>query len=1413
MIVMKSKIIIATLLLFILINLACVSAIDNQTDGIGALDDDAVTQDVLEVDNTDNSYLQTESSNLTSDNSDGHGNVLGSSDGQNSDELLGESPYTFTQLKQLISSATAGSTVKLQHDYKYNPSSDSALSEGVLIDKSLTINGQGHTLDGNGQATIFYIENINTIITVNVKNVNFINAGGRMGTALEYIGYYPKGTVENCNFINNTGVMGGAIDFSCDGTVINCNFYNNTAIEGGAISAKENLVVRNSIFVNNTASSENNGGGAIYYSYSSYSEQTYAKLSDCKFISNSAKFGGVFYTNSRVMMTNCEAINNRATKGGVIYAYSYVDLINSIFKNNSAESIGVVNSNQEVTITQSTFIDNHADKDSGVLRSAFGATIEHSTFINNTAGTDSGVGYINVDRNSNLGVTNCTFTNNSAKSSAGTLYVFGMGHFTSCKFTDNSASNVGGALRLSDDSWLTNCEFTANHVNGSGGAVHFGDVGELTNCTFTDNTATQNGGAVYVNGKGTIKKSTFISNSAGDEGGAVLLKSSGSSTNSKFMENTADIGGAISVYNTLTLSNTEFENNAATTGVNNIALRGSAKLSQSDANPEKLGPFRVLNFKLLSILSNVNYGSDEIITIELISEGPIINNDTVFIIINNKNYTAQVSNGAATLIIDNIECGLYSSYITDTNENYTKPQLNVEFNVVKKQISFDVANVTNIVYGDTESITITADEKITDGNISISINNKNYSADVINGSATLTIQNLTADDYTGYLIYDGKNYYADQEKIRFSVAKRDVFLDINVTNHTYGEVVEITVNVTADNGLVNEGEVIFTFNNVRYIKPVVDGIAKLEIPKLNAGDYISEIYFNGENNYESKTKNVTFNVAKKMVSIIVKSENITYGDKEIITVSIVSEDGPVTEGMVLLELNNNLYVGVVDNETIKFEFLKLDAKNYTCNINYNGGDNYNNPTKISMFSVAKRDVIFSLNYTNITYGDILRVSVNVTSNNTPVNEGNVIIVSGGKNYTAKVENGSAIVEIPDLNAGRFLANIAFNAGDNYYSKIQIISATVAKRIIDGFTFDFTNITYGDILKIGVNVISNNYTVIGGNVVIAVNNENYAAEVNDGFALIEIPNLNAGTYNANISFEGGDNFNKVVEYISFEVSQAIADVFFNVINTTYEDTLKVVVDVTSNNIPVNEGNVSIMINNGIHIANVVNGSAIIEIPNLNAGTYDGNITYSSHNYMKSEKPVSFDVLKRNVIISASNEAYVINYGGKYSLTVPGIAGEKVIVALNGKNIGSAITDANGVATISLTANVLKAAKAGIKSLVIKLDSSNFQAPAKTVKITINKEKTKITAKKKTFKKAKKVKKYQITLKNSKNKAVNNVKVTLKVKGKTYKAKTNAQGKAIFKIKKLTKKGKFKATITFKGDAYYIKSNKNVKIKVK
>ena len=102
---------------------------------------------------------------------------------------------------------------------------------------------------------------------------------------------------------------------------------------------------------------------------------------------------------------------------------------------------------------------------------------------------------------------------------------------------------------------------------------------------------------------------------------------------------------------------------------------------------------------------------------------------------------------------------------------------------------------------------------------------------------------------------------------------------------------------------------------------------------------------------------------------------------------------------------------------------------------------------------------------------------------------------------------------------------------------------------------------------------------------------------------------------------------------------------------------------------------------------------------------------------------------------------------------------------------------------------------------------------TAKITVKKATPKLTANAKTFKKSLKTKKYTVTLKTNTNKVMKNTKVTLKVNGKTYSATTNSKGQATFKITKLTKKGKFTGTIAYKGNAYYNKLSKKVKIRIK
>ena len=138
-----------------------------------------------------------------------------------------------------------------------------------------------------------------------------------------------------------------------------------------------------------------------------------------------------------------------------------------------------------------------------------------------------------------------------------------------------------------------------------------------------------------------------------------------------------------------------------------------------------------------------------------------------------------------------------------------------------------------------------------------------------------------------------------------------------------------------------------------------------------------------------------------------------------------------------------------------------------------------------------------------------------------------------------------------------------------------------------------------------------------------------------------------------------------------------------------------------------------------------------------------------------------------------------------------------------------TNSNGQIKINVAKLVPKTYTAKISFAA----TGNYLASSTTAKVTVKKAAVKLTANAKTFKVNVKTKKYTVTLKNNKNKVLKKVKLTLKVGKKTYKATTNSKGKATFKITKLSKKGKYTATIKFAGSKYYNKLTKKVKITVK
>ena len=402
---MKKKIFIMICLIVFIFSIAGVSA---GGQAIGGTDNNVSGTDTLAV-------------------SLGNGETLGSADGG-----------TFAELQKKIDEAFEGSTINLENDYK------SGEYTGMSITKSLTINGNGHTIDAQNYGYIFDIESDNVVL----KNITFINAylsymvpSRDFGAAIHINA--DNTIIQDCTFRNNSiklsihGAGGGAIFCGGNTTIINSVFEDNyvsgdTSSDGGAICSAGNLNLLNSRFISNSVGGTEGEGAAVYCNGD-------LTVNGCSFEDNilaswDAVDGGAIHCNGDVDVVNSSFISNGCGSGivgfgGAIYSKGTVDVSDSNFTGNSLSCYDVAGGAiyaSTVNAKNSVFIDNYvgAESNSYITPSAVGgaircgkADIHGCEFINNSAsGADEQLGIGGAIRTNDItNIEGSNFISNSAE--------------------------------------------------------------------------------------------------------------------------------------------------------------------------------------------------------------------------------------------------------------------------------------------------------------------------------------------------------------------------------------------------------------------------------------------------------------------------------------------------------------------------------------------------------------------------------------------------------------------------------------------------------------------------------------------------------------------------------------------------------------------------------------------------------------------------------------------------------------------------------------------------------------------------------------------------------------------------------------------------------------------------------------
>ena len=480
------------------------------------------------------------------------------------------------------------------------------------------------------------------------------------------------------------------------------------------------------------------------------------------------------------------------------------------------------------------------------------------------------------------------------------------------------------------------------------------------------------------------------------------------------------------------------------------------------------------------------------------------------------------------------------------------------------------------------------------GNVIVTVNNKDYSVNIVNGKGTAVGVKLAAGTYDFTAAWAGNdNYNAVGDSGKFSVAKVDSIIDVAVSDIKVGEDAVISVKLLSD----ATGSVTVTVNGKDYTETVVNGVANVKVADLKAGTYDVAVKYSGDNNYNAAVATSSFTVSKVDSTMDVTVNDIVFGGD--LTVDAVLP-GDAT-GEVVITVNGVDYpVPIVDGKATG-TIGGLAAGDYTVTVKYAGDDKYVGVEITEGVNVAKAQPVLGVVIADVDYGNGFVIEATLTGvNNAPLS-GNVIVTVAGKEYIVEVTDGKGIFTGDKLAAGTYGFAAAWAGNDNYNAVVENGDFKVNK-------IDSTVAVNADDIKVGENVTVtvNVPTDATGDVIIIVDGVDYTVAIENGKAVKTIADLKANDYTVTVKYSGDNNYNANQNTTEFSVSK-ISDYNMDISVPEIKEGVNSTISV---DLPKDAtGTVTVEIDGKKYTANVIDGTANVIVSGLSAGDYNITTVYS------------------------------------------------------------------------------------------------------------------------------------------------------------------------------------------------------------
>ena len=1184
----------------------------------------------------------------------------------------------------------------------------------------------------------------NDILVRNIRAMDNVDHGG----AAIYNWKNGKLDISKSNFTNNIknykngNLLVGAVATIGDATISDSYFVNNSGRWGGALSVMggESSSATNFIDIDGTKFVNNSAlyGGAMFVWGSNYS------------ISNS-----VFDNNSAFGKGNMTPNNNNG--GALVVTQGNIPIsgtiINSNFTNNKAQYGGAAWINEgTVDISNSNFINNTATVEAGAIGfepayTKITATVYGTNFINNTAGVDGGAIYSNGD----LRISDSDFDNNKAQKADiiysninGLLSINGNNY---SNYTENKAPiiNLAGIETISSDGGVIITVLDNKTVN-----VCYGDVVTLHAIITVDGVlvanqdlsfSVYNGEDVVVCKANSLLNGSYVAtykiNDVINKTVSIVYDGPEVHINTGILNvskaNPDLTVGALNItvgdLEIITVTGPKDATGLITLTLNGIdyilpIYNGEAKFYFQDlaygtydvsasysGDNHYVAAENSTVFKVDKVLANLNihveditFGENGLVIITLPSD---IDGSIVTVNVNGKVYPVDIENGFGKLPLRELDAGDYTiSAVFAGNDKYLPGVSNALLTVSKADPALNVL-ISDVGYDGVFNINVAltgVDAIGLNGNVIVTVNNKDYSVNIVNGKGTAVGVKLAAGTYDFTAAWAGNdNYNAVGDSGKFSVAKVDSIIDVAVSDIKVGEDAVISVKLLSD----ATGSVTVTVNGKDYTETVVNGVANVKVADLKAGTYDVAVKYSGDNNYNAAVATSSFTVSKVDSTMDVTVNDIVFGG-DLIVDAVLPDDAT---GEVVITVNGVDYpVPIVDGKATG-TIGGLAAGDYTVTVKYAGDDKYVGVEITEGVNVAKAQPVLGVVIADVDYGNGFVIEATLTGVNSAPLSGNVIVTVAGKEYIVEVTDGKGIFTGDKLAAGTYGFAAAWAGNDNYNAVVENGDFKVNK-------IDSTVAVNADDIKVGENVTVtvNVPTDATGDVIIIVDGVDYTVAIENGKAVKTIADLKANDYTVTVKYSGDNNYNANQNTTEFTVSK-ISDYNMNITVPEFKERVNSTINVV---LPKDAtGTVTVEIGGKNYTANVTDGIANVIIPGLGVGDYNITTTYSGDaKYDLMTKKGNITVIPNvDVNLDVDDVVMVYHDGTRLVAKLTDYQGKPIVNAtiyfnINGVNYART-TDANGTASIALNL------ESGAYPVIVAYNgSASYSKISKNITVTIN-----------------------------------------------------------------------------------------------